>query len=362
MDYLRTINHDLHGISKLLLFSQNNNFSSVAVHSLFRDSCLMLYEIIKVLKSEGILKDEIPIYEIIEPIRHKVKSSQGRDNREILGNILKTHFNLFGEDIDNLGFYLENDEVIGSTIYVTYVYDGTPFFNSKDTGKVILEFSREIGRSIAEIINAIQQPLLIPTRDILSANDLDYELKDVWHKRFFTDDITLNVCLMRLLVIQNEISSCLWVEKYLDYKTNEFTLDKYLLLRLSSIKFYQTMENLMDIEKRAPKQFSFLGLNDLDRLILRYKNELRAECKFLRNLLHYSNHQINYFDYVVDKIEKNNDYADMLLQTILLDFFPLIKEKISKALNISSIESMSDWEKIKRRIGTKFKSTIKRNS
>ncbi|AUM63293.1 hypothetical protein C0R09_01290 [Brevibacillus laterosporus] len=162
-----------------------------------------------------------------------------------------------------------------------------------------------------------------------------------------------------MLVIQNEISSCLWIEKYLVYKTKEFTLDKYLLLRLSSIKFYQTMENLIDIKERVPQHYSSLGLNDLDRLLLRYKNELREDCKILRNLLHYSNHQINFLEYVIDNIEKNNVYVDTLLQTILLDFFPKIKDKISKSLNISSIESMSDWEKIKRRIGTKFKSIKK---
>lgn len=62
MKYLRTMNHDLYGIKKLLLFSNDNNYSSVAVHSLFRDSCLMLYEIIKVLRNDGVLKGDIPIY------------------------------------------------------------------------------------------------------------------------------------------------------------------------------------------------------------------------------------------------------------------------------------------------------------
>lgn len=356
MKYLRTINHDLHGIKKLLLFSNSNNYSSVAVHSLFRDSCLMLYEIIRVLKNEGILEEDVAIYKKIEPIRHKVKSSQGQNNRTVFKKILDTHFNLFGEDIDNLGFYLDQGELIGSTIYVTYVFDDTPFFNFINSGEKIKEFSEEIGSNIATIINSIQQPLLIPSKNILSTNETDFELKDVWHKRFFTEDVTLNVCLMRLLIIQNEISSCLWIEKHLDYNVKEFNLDKYLLLRLSSIKFYQTMESLIDIKDRAPQYYSSLGLNDLDELLILYKNKLRKEFKVLRNLLHYSGEQINFFEYITKKIEEDRNYVDTLLQIILFDFFSIIQFKISTSLNVSAIESMSDWEKIIRRIRTKSKS------
>lgn len=355
MKYLRTINHDLYSIKKVLLFSNSNNYSSVAVHSLFRDSCLLLYEIIKVLKNEGILKEDVAIYKKIEPIRHKVKSSQGLNNRDVFKKILDTHFNLFGEDVDNIGFYLDQGELIGSTIYVTYVFDDTPFFNSINSGEKIKEFSEEIGSNIATIINSIQQPLLIPSKNIFSPNEQDYELKDVWHKRFLTEDVTLNVCLMRLLIIQNEISSCLWIKKHLDYDIKEFSLDKYLLLRLSSIKFYQTMENLIDIKDRAPQNYSSLGLNDLDELLILYNSKLKKECKILRDLLHYSGEQINFFEYVTEKIEADSKYVDNLLQIILFDFFPSIQLKISTSLNISAIESMSNWEKVKRRISTKSK-------
>ncbi|WP_227394996.1 hypothetical protein [Jeotgalibacillus aurantiacus] len=355
MSYLKTINHDLHGIKKLLLFNDDNNFNSVAVYSLFRDSCLMLYEIINVLKSDGILKEEIAIYKKIEPIRHKIKSSQGKSNRDIFNKILDTHFNLFGDDIDNLGFYLDRGNLVGSTLYVTYVYDETPFFNSKDTEGRIRDFSKEIGNNMAVIIDSINQPVLLPSNKTLSIQQEDYECKDVWHKRLFKEDLVTNVCLMRLLIIQNEISSCLWIKKHLNHDKKEFSLDKYLLLRLSSIRFYQTMENLIDIKDRASQQYSALTLNDLDELLLIYKKNLQKETKKLRNLLHYNNEQVNFFDYVEGKLEENNKYADNLLQVILNDFFPIIQRKISDVLNVSAIESMSDWEKIMRRIKTKIK-------
>lgn len=58
-------------------------------------------------------------------------------------------------------------------------------------------------------------------------------------------------------------------------------------------------------------------------------------------------------------IEKDNEYANNLLQTILIDFFPIIRDTISVSLNISNIDSMSDWEKIRRRVITKVKNISK---
>ena len=356
MKYLRTVSHDLYGLKKLLLFSSNNkNYNSVAVYSLFRDSCLMLYEIIKVLENDDLLKKEIAIYKKIEPIRHKIKSSQGKKNREIFKKILDTHINLYGDDIDNIGFYLDQGKLVGSTLYATYVFDETPFFNSVDSGEKIGVFSEEIGSTLASIINSIQQPILLPSQKLLSISEQDYEVKDVWHKRFFSDDVVINTCLMRLLIIQNEISSCLWIEKYLDYNVREFSLDKYILLRLSSTKFYQIMENLIDIKDRASQFYSSLGLYSLDEILIFYKDNLREELKILRDLLHYNGEQINFFEYVTEKIEEDNMYVDNLIQIMLKDFFPTIQNKISISLNISAIESMNDWEKIKRRIKTKLK-------
>ncbi|MGE6415611.1 hypothetical protein ACQKDD_15705 [Planococcus kocurii] len=359
MKYLNTINHDLHGIKKLLMISNSNNYSSVAIHSLFRDSCLMLYEIIKVLENQGVLRESIAIYKKIEPIRHKVKSSQGKNNRNIFEKIIQKHIELFGDDIDNLGFYLEDGELRGSTLFVTYVFDETPFFNSINPKEEILKISEEIGRNVATIISTIQQPLLLPSNKVLSINEVKHEYKDVWHKRFFTEDIELNTCLMRLLIIQNEISSCLWIEKHLDYKATEFNLDKYLLIRLSSIKFYQIMESLIDIKDRIPQYYSSLGLSNLDKFLSSYTRDLRKEVKVLRDLLHYSDEQINFFEYVTGEIVKDNNYVEKLLQKILLEFFPSIQLNISDSLDISSIESMVNLEKIRRRISSKFKKNSK---
>lgn len=359
MNFIQTINHDLKGLTKLLLVRDHTNYSKVPVYSLFRDSCLMLYEINKILKSEGILKENIPFFEIIEPIRHKVKSSQGSNNREIFYKILATHFNLFGEDIDNLGFYLEGDALVGSTLFATYVFDDTPFFQSIGTGEVLKKFSFELGSTISQLHNAINQPVLLTSKPLLMPIEEEFILKDVWHKRLFNSDITFNVFLMRLLVIQNEVSTCLWLEKQMDYKLKEFNLDKYILLRLSSIKIHQTMESLLDIKQRLPLHYKSLGLTKLDSIIESYNSEFREECKKLRDMLHYSNQQVNFFDYVNNKLAQDDMYVDKLLEHILGYYLPYIRDAISCSLDISSIESMSDYEKIKRRLSTRFSNRMK---
>lgn len=38
------------------------------------------------------------------------------------------HINQFGNDIDNLGFYLKEGQLVGSTIYPTYIFIDTDFF------------------------------------------------------------------------------------------------------------------------------------------------------------------------------------------------------------------------------------------
>jgi hypothetical protein len=315
--FIQTINHDLKGLIKLLLARDFTYYSKVPVYSLFRDSCLILYEINIILKNEGIIKENIPFLEVIELIRHKVKSSQGSNNREIFPKLLDTHFNIFGEDIDNLGFYLEGDTLVESTLFTTYVFDGTPFFQSIGTGEVLKNFTYELGSTISQILDAIDQPVLLTSKPLLKPIEEEFLLKDVWHKRLFNTDITYNVFLMRLLIIQNEVSTCLWLEKHMDYRLKVFNLDKYILLRLSLIKIYQTMESLLDLKQRLPLHYKSLGLNKLDPIIESYYSGFREECKKLRDMLLYSNQQVNFFDYVNNKLAKNDMYVDELLEHIL---------------------------------------------
>ncbi|MEC0547754.1 hypothetical protein P8839_00305 [Bacillus spizizenii] len=181
-----------------------------------------------------------------------------------------------------------------------------------------------------------------------------YSTKDIWHKRFFKEDITYNVFLIRLLFIQNELTTCVWMEKHLDYNSQNFNLDKYILLRLSSIKLHETMRNILDIRNREglKKHWETFNLNRLESLINQYQDKLEGEMLTLRNMLHYDNKGVNFYDYIEQKLDENSQYPDELIETIFNDFIHKIRNIISISINIKSYESMTDDEIMNRRLNS----------
>ncbi|MGA3675788.1 hypothetical protein [Lysinibacillus agricola] len=357
--YLTTINYDLKGLKKVILESQDTpDFNSAPIFSLFRDACIILYEANKVLKEDKVISSNLRNMDEITKVRHKVKTNQGFKNKEIFNQLLDGHKSVFGNDIDNLGFYLENNILASSTIFPTFVFADTPLFNvfDKDT---ISEFTGIIGSLMQEIINMIDRPINLDSKPLRKSYDKKIILKDIWDQRFFTDDVTYNVFLTRLLLIQNELTTCIWLENHLDYKSPKLNFDKYILLRLTSIKLYEAMRNLLDIKDRLTIHWNNFKLNNLDYLIIEYRNTLEEEMKVLRDMLHYNNKDINFYDYLQQRIEKDNEYPDKLIETIFNDYISKIRETISINLNIQSYESMSDNELIERRINRLRSEAIK---
>ncbi|MCY9444491.1 hypothetical protein MOF48_22175, partial [Bacillus spizizenii] len=107
--------------------------------------------------------------------------------------------------------------------------------------EIARNFSFFLGSLIHDFIDAINQPIKLTSNPMKMWDEEVYSTKDIWHKRFFKEDITYNVFLIRLLFIQNELTTCVWMEKHLDYNSQNFNLDKYIMLRLSSIKLHDTM-------------------------------------------------------------------------------------------------------------------------
>ncbi|MEC0764483.1 hypothetical protein P8898_19365 [Bacillus haynesii] len=352
--YSKTISHDVQGVTKLLLEGRTlPNYASCPVYSLFRDICTILYETNKVLKEDGVIHSDLPNMDIIKEIRHKVKTNQGRLNREFFNKLLNGHRNIFGSDIDNLGFYLDNDILASSTLFPTFVFAGTPLFNQNQFDKEFFSnFIPFIGSLTSKIINIINQPLHLYSNQLIIRDEKEYSNKDVWDRRFFKEDITYNVFLTRLLFIQNELTTCVWMEKHLDYNSQKFTLDKYILLRLASIKLYESMRNILDMLNREvfKKHWEAFNLNTLDNLINKYQDTLQDEMKTLRNMLHYDNKGVNFYDYIERKIDEDSKYPDKLIETIFNEYIHNIRNAISVSINIQSYESMNDFEKIKRRI------------
>ncbi|KAA6446730.1 hypothetical protein [Bacillus swezeyi] len=352
-NYLTTLNHDLQGWKKLILEGKaSSNFSSAPVFSLFRDICLILHETNQVLKEDGVIKSDLPNMNVIKEIRHKVKTNQGKDNSEIFIKILNQHKSFFGDDIDNLGFYLDNEILASSTLFPTFVFDGTILSNLPFDKEIARNFSSFLGSLIQDFINAINQPINLTSKPMKKLNEKVYSTKDIWHKRFFKEDITYNVFLTRLLFIQNELTTCVWTEKHLDYNSQNCNLDKYILLRLASIKLYETMRNILDIRNREGlnQHWETFNLNTLDNLINQYQDTLQGEIKTLRNMLHYDNKGVNFYDYIEQKFDEDSKYLDELIETIFNDYIHNIRNAISVNINIQSYESMTDTEKISRRL------------
>ncbi|EON72231.1 hypothetical protein [Lysinibacillus sphaericus] len=350
-DYLKTINYDLHGLKKLILEGSNSlNFSSGPVFSIFRDICIALYETNKVLKKDSVILSDLPQIEVIEEIRNKVKTNQGFQNREIFNKLLDGHKSIFGDDIDNLGFYIDNNTLASSTLFPTFVFANTHYlntlFNEYDSNDHT-NLDTTIASLIQVILALINQPIHLDSKPFKNINEKEYVLKDVWDKRFYTEDIIYNVLFTRLLLIQNELTTCTWLENHLDYQSPKFNLDKYILLRLTSIKLFETMRNLLDMRDRAELQEYWidLNLNSLDYLLDEYENTFGEEMKTLRNMLHYNNMGINFYDYLQQQIQKDNEYPDKLLKVIFKYTYE-IRRSISDTINIQSYKSMSDLEKI----------------
>ncbi|WP_235701132.1 hypothetical protein [Bacillus subtilis] len=348
--YLTTINHDLQGWKKLLLEGKSSStFNSAPVFSLFRDICLILYETNKVLKEDGIIKFDLPNMDMIKEIRHKVKTNQGIKNREIFNKLLNGHKSLFGNDIDNLGFYIDGEILASSTLFPTFVFSGTPLFNQLEK-EAFLETTSVIGSLNEQIINLINEPINLPSKPLIIENEKKYILKDIWDKRFFKEDITYNIFLTRLLLIQNELTTCLWTKNHLDYNSKQFNFDKYILLRLTSIKFFETMRNILDIQKRLNQHWKAFNLTTLDQLIIEYEHTIQDEMKTLRDMLHYANKGINFYDYIMQKIDIDSEYPDKLIDIMFNNYIQNIRNTISININIHSYKSMNDFEKIIRRL------------
>lgn len=348
-DYLLTIKHDLQGLIKLIVEGQSTTyFDSGPIFSLLRDICITLFEANKVLKVDGEINSDLPHIDVIEDIRHKVKTNQGFKNREIFYKLLDGHKGVFGADIDNLGFCLDEGILVSSTLFPTFVFADTPLCNVFKLNSID-DFIKIVGSLTVEIFKKIDQPINLSSKPLKVLDEKEIILKDIWDQKFFTEDINYNVFLTRILLIQNELTTCIWLENHLDYKSANFNLDKYILLRLTSIKLFETMRNLLDIKDRLLVQWNNSQLNNIDYLLIEYRNTQEKEMKILRDMLHYSNSKINFYDYLQQQISKDIEYPDILIKTIFY-YIIKIREAISSTINIQSYESMSDLEKIERRI------------
>lgn len=360
MSHLKTAYYDLLGIMYIITSKGNKKFPSVPVYTLARNACLIIYQIYN-----DILKDTDLLDNDYKKIRNKVHLYQKKNNKKVYKEISHRHVAMFGDDIDNLGFYLEGGELVGSTVYPSYIFYDTTFLESDEKDKMskaTYQFAEQVGvlsRSllleICELSNGELSPVSLPS---LLCEDLeDYETKDTLWGEVFTDDENYNVAVIRLLLIQQEIASCIWLKKVLEADQTSNMFHKYILLRQLSISLDEIMDNLMNLQKHLGVYFQKVDEScdcRVSHLIHDYEVKIQKECQVLRNMIHYSESGVNFCDYLQSKLGKEPQYADLMIHAMAQDYLQPLSVVLSRYFDIENKRSMSDLEKIMIRLRTKF--------
>ncbi|KMQ31337.1 MULTISPECIES: hypothetical protein [Bacillus cereus group] len=365
MSAIHTAYYDLMGMSYLLRLQKNQKNNAVHLFPLARDICLILYQINKEL-----FDDSISIDPNIKKIRHRVKLYEKRDNINIYNRIMDFHINQFGNDIDNLGFYLKERQLVGSTIYPTYIFIDTDFFPdlSQESQIDFKSFFVKVG----ETINLLMDKLVIDSNGALEYSEFPifvhndekkYRDKDIHDSVFFIGEAEEKIIITRLILSLQEASTCIWLYNILQLNTTELNLDKYILMRLSSIKIDEVMDNIKNMSKFLKGKFTKIDENhnyEFSRLISDYDKDIGEECRVLRNMIHYNKNDVNFLDYLHIKLADDSTYIDGLLNKIINNYMEPLCLLITNYLDVDNKRSMSDWEKISKRLHSRLSGILRR--
>ncbi|MGD7045853.1 hypothetical protein [Jeotgalibacillus proteolyticus] len=182
--------------------------------------------------------------------------------------ILDYHINAYGEDVNNIGFYFnEDDEVVGSTLYIAYILLDTgnlPFPSFEEEEQIrdrTLSFAIYIGEISAQLALSFENTfdISLPTStynlDRIYAED-SYKCRDINHKALFSSDNDLtNTFILRLIFSLQEINDIIWLrDRYLIKLKNPIYLDSYIILRLTTLKTDEILDNLLKFKKSLRKK------------------------------------------------------------------------------------------------------------
>lgn len=351
MNDLRTAYYDMVAIAGLMNI-KNEKFLAVHVYSIFKDFCLIVYEI-----NKDILDDRIELDYQIKKVRNRVHLYEKGNNIKIYNRIIDIHIKQFGNDIDNLGFYLTNDKLEGSTVYSAFIFQDTKVFerNPIDTKNKSLKLAKLVGETaglvMEELIKKANnnfQKLTIPDFEF---KDLDsYTLKDIRHISLYSKNDKYNVLITRLLLCLQEASTSIWLYQELKVKTTNLNMKNYILLRLISIKCDEIFDNLKNMQQYLDEHFKLFDLecgHNISKKIEDFEMSIGPEVQKLRNTLHYKND--NFLEYVSGKLFENPDYIEILSKVIVKEYLSPIKILISNYLKVDKMRSMSNLEKYTRR-------------
>ncbi|WP_226035412.1 DNA polymerase III subunit gamma/tau [Aquibacillus saliphilus] len=356
---------DLLGIIYLLEVKENSKYTQVPVYSLARDFCLIIYQI-----NRDLLNDSVKLDKNIKSMRHKVKLFQKGKNKEIYQKIIDSSISQFGDDVDNIGFYLDNGLLAGSTFFPQYIFLDTDILGNKPrmNQQNSLKFFQYVGATSSYMFDEVNKVItdqsikLEALPEFIYPDKLPYQTKDVHYSNLFIGED--QVALTRLLFIVQEATTCLWLKNGISTVRSELTLDNYITIRLLSIKADEVMDNLINMKRFLKESFNRIDdycCGRLTGLIQYYEQTLLVECKQLRNFLHYNKSDENFYDFILTEIDKNNLYVNNLIDQIVLELMKPLVEVISSYFQVDKMESMTDWKKIRNRLKTLIRNGFKLN-
>ncbi|KGA95517.1 hypothetical protein AJ85_08175 [Alkalihalobacillus alcalophilus ATCC 27647 = CGMCC 1.3604] len=356
-----TAYYDLCGIAYLIRLKDNEKFPQVPVYSLARDACLIIYQI-----NKEIFNDKYTLHRNLKNIRHKVKLYNKGNNQQIYEKILRNSIEQFGDDVDNIGLFLKDGMLVGSTIFQQYMFLDTDILesNPRINQRNALEFFKcvgEISFEFAENLKGKIKSEVIPFELIppfIYRDNHAYKTKDVHHSQLYAKDVQSNVVITRLLLILQEVTTCLWLRPGVKFHIDNFTLDMYIAVRLISIKADEVMDNLNNMKKFLKDDFQKIDLacnHELTNIIKRYNQVLKSECTLLRNFLHYNFKDENFLDFVIRRTGNNPNYSKEIVERINEYIMEPLFKALSQYFEVDQMKSMSDWEKIRNRLITLVK-------
>lgn len=360
---------DLKAIQRLLLnLRKNEEFKSTHVYSLLRDVCLIIDEVI-----DAFFIGSIDVDERVSTIRNHIHlyiRKRGQ-NQKMYRKILDYHIEAYGDDVNNIGFYLNNNgEVVGSTLYAAYILldtDNLPFPMIEESARINernFSFAKYIGELSNILANSIEKEFEIEIAEKIGDieeiyNETTYECKDIHHKDLFVSDSDLtNTFILRLIFSLQEISDVIWLrDRYIAKLTQVSFMDLYILLRLTILKTDEIMDNLLNIKQHAKELFYEWNSErngEVKELLRKYEQEMQEECSTIRNMIHYDveskNVESNFVGYLNNKISRESNYLVSTINKIIDLYLRPLRYEILCYLKIEEIKSLSDWEMIMNRL------------
>ncbi|MDA1531113.1 hypothetical protein [Bacillus cereus group sp. TH260-2LC] len=360
---------DLKAIQRLILnLRKNEECKSTHVYSLLRDMCLIIDEVI-----DAFFKDSIDVDERVSKIRNHVHlyGKKRGQNQKMYRKILDYHIDAYGDDVNNIGFYLNSDgEVVGSTLYAAYILldtDNLPFPLREKSAHVAESnflFAKYIGELSDILANVIEKELVLQATeniDIMEEiyNEKTYDCKDIHHKDLFVSESDLaNTFIFRLILSLQEISDVIWLrDRYIEKLTQVSFVDLYIMLRLTTLKTDEIMDNLLNIKQHSKKFFYEWNKKrnrEVESLLRKYEQEMKEECSTMRNMIHYDiesqDVESNFIGYLNNKINQESNYLVSTINKIIDLYLRPLRCEILNYLKIEEIRSLSDWEMIINRL------------